>query len=198
MSCNFIGDGAENYIYKLRFEEIGVMDVAQVSVTTRKRVLPTEVVDESSGTAEREKESEFSSLVQFKRHRQVTENSVSPQCLADDQCWSPNSDDIAASYCSSTELLKFPDLEEESVEIEKLTYERRETTPLSELGEMESKAKPPAANSRRQSMPSQAQLEEFFSVAEKDIQRKFTEKYNFDIVKDKPLKGRYEWVPLKP
>lgn len=188
-------------------------------MTTRKRGLPTEVEDESSGTAERGKvgdgETELCSssscLVQVKRCRQVTDNSV------DDQCWSPSSDDFAASYCSSTEVgdedSKNLDLEEESVEIKSLTCdsncrERRDTTltPLSELGEatheLESNSKPPAANSRRRStaekMPSEAEIEEFFAAAEKKIQKEFTEKYNFDIAKDKPLKGRYEWVPLKP
>lgn len=99
------------------------MDGAQVSVTTRKRALPKEVADESSGTAERGKVgdgdtelcSSSSCLVQFKRHRQVTGNSVSLKCVVDDQCWSPSSDDFAASYCSSTEIpnqdSKFPDLE---------------------------------------------------------------------------------------
>ncbi|KAF1001690.1 cyclin-dependent kinase inhibitor 6-like [Apium graveolens] len=188
-----------------------------MDVTTRKRGLPAEVVEESSGAAERgeggDGETELCStsscLVQGKRCRQVTENSV------DDQCWSPSSGEFAASYCSSTEIVnedsKILDLEEESVEIKSLTCdsncrERRETTPLSELGEetgaLESNSKPPAANSRRRStaqkMPSEAEIEEFFAAAEKKIQKEFTEKYNFDIVKDKPLKGRYEWVPLKP
>lgn len=86
-------------------------------MTTRKRGLPAEVEDESSGTAERGKvgdgETELCSssscLVQVKRCRQVMENCV------DDQCWSPSSDDFAASYCSFTEVrnedLKILDLE---------------------------------------------------------------------------------------
>ncbi|KAL1809920.1 hypothetical protein ACET3Z_026910 [Daucus carota] len=196
------------------------MDEAQVSETSRKRGL---AADESSGTAERgrvgdgERElcSSSSCLVQCKRRRQVTENCGEVKCLGDDQCSSPSSGDCAASYCSSTEIrndeLQFPDLEEESVEIKSLTCdsncrERREMTPLSELGEetgeLESNSKTPAANSRRRStaekMPSDAEIEEFFAAAEKKIQKEFTEKYNFDIVKDKPLKGRYEWAPLKP
>ncbi|GAU17374.1 hypothetical protein TSUD_232500 [Trifolium subterraneum] len=52
-------------------------------------------------------------------------------------------------------------------------------------------------NSSPKNMPTEFELEEFFSVAEKNIQKKFQEKYNYDIVKDVPLEGRYEWVQLK-
>ncbi|KAI3448099.1 hypothetical protein Pfo_004764 [Paulownia fortunei] len=46
--------------------------------------------------------------------------------------------------------------------------------------------------------PSAAELEEFFVVAEKYVQKRFAEKYNYDIAKDVPLKGRYQWVLLHP
>ncbi|KAL3525701.1 hypothetical protein ACH5RR_014073 [Cinchona calisaya] len=116
------------------------------------------------------------------------------------------------------------DLEvEESVEVETSTYQfengiqRRETTPSSEVqaetGELESTALRPSMSSetnssrlrQRQStdeekkkMPSKAELEEFFSAAEKNLQQNFAQKYNFDIVKVEPLEGRYEWFRLKP
>ncbi|GMP28019.1 hypothetical protein CsSME_00003744 [Camellia sinensis var. sinensis] len=71
-----------------------------------------------------------------------------------------------------------------------------------ESGDLESTARPSEANSRRRSsaekMPSETELEEFFAAAEKDIHKRFTEKYNYDIVKDVPLEGRYDWVRLKP
>ncbi|KAI3675290.1 hypothetical protein L1987_84879 [Smallanthus sonchifolius] len=59
------------------------------------------------------------------------------------------------------------------------------------------------ATSRRKpapavTMPYALELEEFFSKAEKYEQKRFAEKYNFDIVKDVPMEGRYQWVPLKP
>lgn len=47
-------------------------------------------------------------------------------------------------------------------------------------------------------MPSAAELEEFFSEAEKYEQKRFAEKYNYDIVKDVPIEGRYQWIRLKP
>uniref|UniRef100_M1CFI0 Cyclin-dependent kinase inhibitor n=1 Tax=Solanum tuberosum TaxID=4113 RepID=M1CFI0_SOLTU len=47
-------------------------------------------------------------------------------------------------------------------------------------------------------VPPEAEIEEFFSAAEKCEQKRFAEKYNYDIVKDAPLEGRYQWVSLKP
>ncbi|KAK1383295.1 Cyclin-dependent kinase inhibitor [Heracleum sosnowskyi] len=44
----------------------------------------------------------------------------------------------------------------------------------------------------------EAELEEFFAAAEEKLRKQFTDKYNYDISKDEPLSGRYEWVPLKP
>ncbi|KAK9056675.1 hypothetical protein SSX86_024037 [Deinandra increscens subsp. villosa] len=59
--------------------------------------------------------------------------------------------------------------------------------------EATSRRKPvPAA----ETMPSAAELEEFFTKAEKYEQKRFAEKYNFDIVKDVPMDGRYQWIPL--
>ncbi|KAK1260773.1 Cyclin-dependent kinase inhibitor 3 [Acorus gramineus] len=40
------------------------------------------------------------------------------------------------------------------------------------------------------------EMEEFFAGAEKLQQKMFTEKYNYDLVNDIPLPGRYEWVEL--
>lgn len=67
------------------------------------------------------------------------------------------------------------------------------------LDDLDSPARHPDTKSTVQiKMPSNSEIEEFFAVAEKDIQKRFGEKYNFDIVKEVPLKGRYEWVPIKP
>ncbi|KAL3517795.1 hypothetical protein ACH5RR_020384 [Cinchona calisaya] len=45
-----------------------------------------------------------------------------------------------------------------------------------------------------ENMPSAAEIEEFFARVEQQQQRQFIEKYNFDVVNDVPLPGRYEWV----
>ncbi|XP_058735686.1 cyclin-dependent kinase inhibitor 7-like [Vicia villosa] len=68
---------------------------------------------------------------------------------------------------------------------------RRREMSLSEEEEVDSIEKKP------QKTPSESELDEFFSAAEENIQKQFSNKYNFDIVKDVPLEGRYEWVQLK-
>uniref|UniRef100_A0A7N0UBP9 Cyclin-dependent kinase inhibitor domain-containing protein n=1 Tax=Kalanchoe fedtschenkoi TaxID=63787 RepID=A0A7N0UBP9_KALFE len=72
-------------------------------------------------------------------------------------------------------------------------------------GEKMSKKRAPAAENRTNlrggsaaRMPPEAELEEFFAAAEKQVQQRFTNKYNYDVVNDVPLAGgRYEWIPLK-
>ncbi|MED6149298.1 hypothetical protein PIB30_061053 [Stylosanthes scabra] len=48
----------------------------------------------------------------------------------------------------------------------------------------------------KKEMAPEAEIEEFFAMAEKYEQKRFAEKYNFDIVADMPLEGRYQWVRL--
>ncbi|XP_039054144.1 cyclin-dependent kinase inhibitor 7-like isoform X1 [Hibiscus syriacus] len=134
--------------------------------------------------------------------------------LDESQCLSPNLDpDDDMSCCSSSigssekKIIQLPDLEGESIEVEASTHlnfreSRRETTPSSEPEDLDSTSRPSEANSRRRStvekMPTEAELEEFFAAAEKKVKKQFAKKYNYDIVKDEPLEGRYQWVRLKP
>ncbi|MFS7979683.1 putative cyclin-dependent kinase inhibitor [Helianthus anomalus] len=89
----------------------------------------------------------------------------------------------------------------------------RETSSSSEIclnsDEMESSSKlksnplSPAATSCRKpstagNSPTAAEIDEFFSVFEKKEQKRFADKYNYDIVNDVPMEGRYKWVVLKP
>ncbi|VVA09518.1 PREDICTED: cyclin-dependent kinase [Prunus dulcis] len=136
------------------------------------------------------------------------------------------SDHVETSCCSSngsSELvhdgdIKFVDLkvndliEKESEQVGSWKYnssrERREmTAPTSglqaeaEFEEVESTVtvRPKDTDSRRRSAPPiESELEEFFAAAEKNIQKQFMERYNYDIAKDEPMEGRYEWVRLKP
>nr|XP_027093562.1 cyclin-dependent kinase inhibitor 3-like isoform X1 [Coffea arabica] len=45
-------------------------------------------------------------------------------------------------------------------------------------------------------VPSASEIEEFFASADQCQRRQFIEKYNFDVVNDFPLPGRYEWVKV--
>lgn len=151
------------------------------------------------------------------------QNSASPESSGNSStCESVSSGHVLASCCSSSrsselakESSKFADLEQEN----EATVEffaasaghsvdfrvRGENTPLREVqtesGELESTARPRQSNSRRcstaEKMPTTAELEEFFVAAEKNLQEQFIDKYNYDIVKDEPLEGRYEWVQIQ-
>ncbi|GMH06415.1 hypothetical protein Nepgr_008255 [Nepenthes gracilis] len=172
-------------------------------------------------------EVEFTSTyVELRSRRRVliaTKDSISPavsaSCVEETICYSGTSDNMPPSCCSSnspTELVKEPfasiDPEEESSEPQMSMHsdcrKRRETTPSSEFqAELEdleySMVRPREANSRLnsttvQKIPLEFEIEEFFAAAEKNLHKRFTEKYNFDVVKDVPLDGRYEWVPVKP
>ncbi|KAK4368428.1 hypothetical protein RND71_012220 [Anisodus tanguticus] len=43
-------------------------------------------------------------------------------------------------------------------------------------------------------IPTRNDIDEFFAACEKDMFKRFREKYNFDLEKEEPLEGRYEWV----
>ncbi|KAK1358850.1 Cyclin-dependent kinase inhibitor [Heracleum sosnowskyi] len=68
---------------------------------------------------------------------------------------------------------------------------------LSDVMETTTKKKTKNKASSAQKKPSMAEIEDFFSVAEKYEAKRFAEKYNYDIVKDVPLEGKYQWVRIK-
>ncbi|XP_071711543.1 cyclin-dependent kinase inhibitor 7-like [Rutidosis leptorrhynchoides] len=120
-------------------------------------------------------------------------------------------DRVPTCCCSSngsfTEKVKFSDLKNEN-EIETSVRQNSETTESTqstdlkdESSELKSEKAPVVIDARRtippEKMPPAAELEEFFAAAEKDLHKSFKDKYNYDVVNDVPLKGRYEWVELK-
>ncbi|XP_031121427.1 cyclin-dependent kinase inhibitor 3-like [Ipomoea triloba] len=94
---------------------------------------------------------------------------------------------------------------ENNLEFEARDRSTRESTPCSLIRE-EDTIKAPSSTTKRTNqttrtrssvltnMPSAEEIDEFFAYAEQQQQRRFIEKYNFDIVNDLPLPGRYEWV----
>ncbi|KAM7482516.1 hypothetical protein LguiB_007099 [Lonicera macranthoides] len=152
---------------------------------------------------------------QYPRYVNWQRNSLSPASYE-------ISDHVPVSLCSNNESSEFVkdsskplDLKAEGLETEtsRLTNGgfSRETTPSSDLfansGELmdssttQKMKRSPSSFRLKMSpskMPSAAEIEEFFAEAEKYDQKLFTEKYNYDVVKDVPLEGRYQWVRLKP
>ncbi|GMJ05604.1 hypothetical protein HRI_004229600 [Hibiscus trionum] len=123
--------------------------------------------------------------------------------VAGEMCSSLSSGDDSSASNESCDFvmcsLRFVDLKAKSFETEISTCINvnkfsAETTPTIEpIGDSEETASP-----HRKKPPSQVEIDEFFAVAEKYEQVRFAEKYNYDIVKDVPLDGRYQWIRLKP
>ncbi|KAL7156783.1 hypothetical protein ABFS83_02G032500 [Erythranthe nasuta] len=148
-----------------------------------------------------------------------SENSVSPAgSRTSDFSEHEDSSDAGKKSLRSPDLEK-ADLHSEGFETEISTCNdgvfSREATPTSDFyGDSEqllaysssqSKNKSSTPPPRRKiptplaaNMPAAAELEEFFAAAEKYEQKRFAEKYNFDIVNDVPLEGTYQWVRLQP
>ncbi|KAK1409507.1 hypothetical protein QVD17_36033 [Tagetes erecta] len=56
-----------------------------------------------------------------------------------------------------------------------------------------------SSNSRRKVSPAgktPPELEEFFAAAQEDLNERFKNKYNYDIVNNIPLKGRFKWIKV--
>ncbi|KAL5201536.1 hypothetical protein ABZP36_035890 [Zizania latifolia] len=51
---------------------------------------------------------------------------------------------------------------------------------------------------RKGRSPPEEEVEAFFAAAESSVARRFAAKYNYDVVKDAPMDGRYEWVRIRP
>ncbi|GJW84731.1 cyclin-dependent kinase inhibitor 7-like protein [Tanacetum coccineum] len=198
------------------------MEVTRVGVRTRARAKTTKVVAgeeiaDNLGSRKRRRLSDAkkrphsSSSVQTRTvNREVSVNLTSDCSNAAARL---RSSSAPASCCSSTrsvEKLKVSDLEEDIISAENETVVRHnldgsESTPTMEKVKTQSveldSCTPKQSSVTAQSctkMPSEAELEEFFTAANKDLKKRFTDKYNYDIVNDIPLKGRFEWIQLKP
>lgn len=179
---------------------IAVMEVSPVGVRTRARTL-------ALATAARKKKSQADEIRTRRPENPIpARNPANSGRVRVDRCPSP--DTLPLSRCSSnascelvTQRLRSSDPEGAESAAGFHCSDRRETTPSSTLrcesDDLDS------TNSRRKPTseinPSEEEIEAFFSTIEKkkDDQRRFTEKYNYDVVKDTPLEGRYEWVRLK-
>ncbi|GFP94392.1 cyclin-dependent kinase inhibitor 3 [Phtheirospermum japonicum] len=99
-------------------------------------------------------------------------------------------------------------LGENNLDLEARERGTRESTPSSFIRPADSVTTPgsstrprspnPRAQDVRRDIPTSHEMDDFFAQAELPQQRRFIEKYNFDIVNDMPLPGRYEWVKVTP
>ncbi|KAM3306211.1 cyclin-dependent kinase inhibitor 7 [Capsicum chacoense] len=107
---------------------------------------------------------------------------------------------ITMSCCS-----KFLDLDEKYVEVADNEAESSKMEPP-EMPENEksppltSPEMPEIVNSPPRLFPEVEptdEIEEFLATFEREMLRRFRQKYNFDFEKEEPLEGRYEWVQLQ-
>ncbi|KAB2042815.1 hypothetical protein ES319_D02G243500v1 [Gossypium barbadense] len=130
-------------------------------------------------------------------------SATSDVVFAGDKCCRLSHDEFSFSSCFSNgccdvvkDSLRFVDLKAKSFETEISTcinVNSQKTTPLTE-----EEMKSPPSPAKQPKTPSQEEIDEFFTVAENYEQKRFMEKYNYDIVKDMAVDGRYQWVRLKP
>ncbi|XP_057437052.1 cyclin-dependent kinase inhibitor 5-like [Lotus japonicus] len=93
---------------------------------------------------------------------------------------------------------------ENLLELEGRDRSTRESTPCSLIRSSSGTHTPGSTTRQRtnqivhqqiqRNIPTAREMDEFFAEAEKQQQKDFMDKYNFDIVNDVPLPGRYEWV----
>ncbi|CAJ2646209.1 cyclin-dependent kinase inhibitor 7-like protein [Trifolium pratense] len=186
------------------------MEISQVGVRTRSRAALAMEEEATSSAAQRI--SKRRKINNRNENRKLSKKSPTVLPELEPSSGSISDEEFPASCCSSNgsdgiteERIKSLDLEVESAQVETSTCncgeeekQRREMNRSSEFQGNSQETNSHRQNSSPKNMPTEFELDEFFSAAEKNIQKKFQEKYNYDIVKDVPLKGRYEWVELKP
>ncbi|KAF5769721.1 putative cyclin-dependent kinase inhibitor [Helianthus annuus] len=198
-----------------------LMEVTQVGVRTRARamaIVEEEIADNSVAVKRRKLgndklRSPSSTFVETKVvDREICVNNVLKDIQNDcyDGAVSCRSSGVSASCCSSStgsmEKPKVSDLEE-SVDQTGTTTTYKLDGRKSTLGELESTAADNRSttvnNSSHTVLPAEkmapeAELEEFFVAAQEGLNERFKNKYNYDIVNDIPLKGRFEWIQVNP
>ncbi|XP_050364763.1 cyclin-dependent kinase inhibitor 5-like [Argentina anserina] len=101
---------------------------------------------------------------------------------------------------------------ENNLDFEGRDRSTRETTPCSLIRNSDTVGTPGSTTRRSSSIanhqrvrnvtqrniPTALDMDEFFAQAEQQQHKLFMEKYNFDIISDTPLSGRYEWEQVIP
>ncbi|KAI3789334.1 hypothetical protein L2E82_02127 [Cichorium intybus] len=191
--------------------EISVMDGSKFHSGVR-RSRETEVTSSNSGKRRRFDSRDQENVVQLENQCQSGVDVNSPEDVissADSGCC----DHVLSTQCVKNDLsldLKAELRFQTETSMSSNDGSSRETSSSSEIcvdsEEMESSStlkKKPAATSRRKPVtvsncPPAAEIDEFFYLAEKKEQKRFADKYNYDIVNDATMEGRYHWVRLKP
>ncbi|XP_042466699.1 cyclin-dependent kinase inhibitor 1-like [Zingiber officinale] len=202
--------------------ELSVMEVTQVAgVTTRARALAiASAADAAAVTAvpKRRKAEvapapselvQTSSYIQLRSRRLVMtgrrEDLPPPRNSLNSAFSWATTEKVASrssSNASSDVMVEEPDgeiLESSNCkDIDSARRTRREARHSSaarlEGGDLESTARTTTTSTR--TTPTKSEIEEFFDAAERDQALRFADKYNYDVINDVPLNGRFRWVPI--
>ncbi|XP_042458002.1 cyclin-dependent kinase inhibitor 1-like isoform X2 [Zingiber officinale] len=199
--------------------ELSVMEVTQVAgVTTRARALAiASAADAAAATAvpKRRKAEvapapselvQTSSYIQLRSRRLVMTGDLPPPRNSLNSAFSWATTEKVASRSSSNAssdvMVEEPDgeiLESSNCkDIDSARRTRREARHSSaarlEGGDLESTAR--TTTTSTSTTPTKSEIEEFFDAAERDQALRFADKYNYDVINDVPLNGRFRWVPI--
>ncbi|KAJ8471341.1 hypothetical protein OPV22_025684 [Ensete ventricosum] len=166
-------------------------DAASARSSERRKTAPrrsTEVVETSSYLQLRSRRRLF---MTFRRPRLLAANSAA---------YSTGAAMEGVSRCSSNVSGDMVVDEQEGEGVERLTCNfgsrrARETSPSRDARREASDRKSTTATSTSRTR-TQVEIEEFFEAAEMEQAQRFAAEYNYDVIGDVPLDGRFEWVRI--
>ncbi|CAM0951700.1 unnamed protein product [Alopecurus aequalis] len=100
--------------------------------------------------------------------------------------------DLSVSHSPSPSLLPH-----DKLRTNRSSWNSAHTLWLISLSSLPCACRPKKAAKKGRSPPPEEEMEAFFAAAESDVARRFAAKYNYDVVKDAPMDGRYEWVRVR-
>ncbi|CAO2827995.1 unnamed protein product [Amaranthus hypochondriacus] len=136
-----------------------------------------------------------------------TSSDFPPPCCSSNNVDGVNEDEVNINLSKSSESevvkdcleISITDPEVQSTEEASSRYiDCHRTEEAREITKSDGQQSSSTQSTVQNKMPSHSEIEDFFASAEKEIQKRFIDKYNFDFENDAPLEGRYEWVPIKP
>ncbi|XP_065015713.1 cyclin-dependent kinase inhibitor 1-like [Musa acuminata AAA Group] len=192
-------------------EKLSVMEVTQVVGVRRRARVPAVAVAADAASARSSKRRktapqrttevvQTSSYLQL-RSRRLFMTFRRPRLLAaNSAAYSTGPAVEGVSRCSSNVSGDVVVDEQEGEGLERLTCNfgsrrARETTPSRDPRREASDRKSTTATSTSRTK-TEVEIEEFFAAAEREQAQRFAVEYNYDVIGDVPLDGRFEWVRI--
>lgn len=179
--------------------DVAVMEIPQSGVRTRARTLALQQNPELSYLQLRNRRLEKPPFQPGNSRVRVKSGSTRSESSG-----RIDKDAIVGRCDDGGEIQEFYD--ENNLDFDDRERSTRESTPCSLIRDAETIGTPgsttrPVSASRRarnteRAIPTTPEMEDFFAGFELHQQKQFIDKYNYDIMNDLPLPGRYEWVSV--